>query len=264
MEKSLQHYGVKGMKWGVRRTPEQLGHRSASSRPYKRTSKHLVEKGVSTKQQLAKDVLGRDLGYSEIRRRKQDSGPTDIKKGSKVQHISGVPFNKLNKGQLYVTAMEGDNHLYESFLGMRLLNKGFDPKKIVLELKEDISAPSSKQQYKMFKDFASKNREQIEKDVTAWAKSKNKDIPSMSKNEDLYEHFMNSIEKASSSQKAFYAYLKKSGYNAVLDEHDITGSWMQGEKPLIIMNPLSSIGSIKVEDLTPQSMEKALDAWLKL
>ena len=22
----LQHYGVKGMKWGIRRTPEQLGH----------------------------------------------------------------------------------------------------------------------------------------------------------------------------------------------------------------------------------------------
>lgn len=25
----LKHYGVKGMKWGVRRTPEQLGHRKA-------------------------------------------------------------------------------------------------------------------------------------------------------------------------------------------------------------------------------------------
>lgn len=25
----LRHYGVKGMRWGVRRTPEQLGHRDA-------------------------------------------------------------------------------------------------------------------------------------------------------------------------------------------------------------------------------------------
>lgn len=28
MDEMLQHYGVKGMKWGVRRTPEQLGHRT--------------------------------------------------------------------------------------------------------------------------------------------------------------------------------------------------------------------------------------------
>mgnify|MGYP007012925215 CR=1 FL=1 len=28
MDEMLQHYGVKGMKWGVRRTPEQLDHRT--------------------------------------------------------------------------------------------------------------------------------------------------------------------------------------------------------------------------------------------
>lgn len=27
MQNTLMHYGVKGMKWGVRRTPAQLGHK---------------------------------------------------------------------------------------------------------------------------------------------------------------------------------------------------------------------------------------------
>lgn len=34
---SLTHYGVKGMKWGVRRTPEQLGHVKKGTKMYRVT-----------------------------------------------------------------------------------------------------------------------------------------------------------------------------------------------------------------------------------
>lgn len=28
----LEHYGIKGMKWGVRRSPEELGHRTSTKK----------------------------------------------------------------------------------------------------------------------------------------------------------------------------------------------------------------------------------------
>lgn len=74
---------------------------------------------------------------------------------------------------------------------------------------------------------------------------------------------MNSIENKSLARKEFYRMLKNKGYNAVLDEHDVTGSWMQAEKPLIIMNALHAIGDFKVEDLSNKKLEQALDDWLK-
>ena len=80
----------------------------------------------------------------------------------------------------------------------------------------------------------------------------------------LYDDFMNSLERSSISQKDFYKELKKSGYNAVLDEHDITGSWMQGMAPLIIMDQLAVISDFKIEKLSFNKINKALDEWLNM
>lgn len=38
--------------------------------------------------------------------------------------------------------------------------------------------------------------------------------------------FNNSLEKSTISSKKFYDELKSRGYNSVIDEHDINGSWM--------------------------------------
>lgn len=38
----VQHFGIKGMKWGVRRTPEQLGHKSAGPKKIKRPQAHTI------------------------------------------------------------------------------------------------------------------------------------------------------------------------------------------------------------------------------
>lgn len=75
MDNELYHYGVKGMKWGIRRTPEQLGqkaspkHRDVVGR--KQYAKARVEKSASRLSSKYKKRLDKE----EARYRKSDKDP---------------------------------------------------------------------------------------------------------------------------------------------------------------------------------------------
>lgn len=74
----LAHFGVKGMRWGVRRTPEQLGHRidkrSEDSKEVANLRKSSV-KSLSNKE-LEKIIKRMNLErqYDDLRRREIESG----------------------------------------------------------------------------------------------------------------------------------------------------------------------------------------------
>lgn len=118
----------------------------------------------------------------------------------------------------------------------------------------------------IFSDMVKENKDQIVNDLLTWLVHKRK-IDSIDDGiqrykdkplRELYMDFNNSLEFATPSSKKFYAILKSEGYNAVIDEHDKYGSWMQAEKPIIIMDALSTIGEFKIEDIS--SSDKLLSA----
>lgn len=255
-------------------TPRHSGRYpwGSGKRPFQSEEDSKVEKGITEKQKLVKEVLGKEISRDDARVKNRSSldAPFTIKKGGNVQHITGVPIDGLKSGQFYVSATDLDNKVYETFLGLRLKSKGWNPQKVTLRLKEDLKAPSEKTQMEIFSDMIKKDKKQVINDISQWLLHKGK-ISSIEEGVDKYQNkslrdiymdFNNSLEYSTQSSKDFYQKLKDMGYNAVIDEHDKYGSWMQGEKPIILMDALSMVSDFKVEDLTLDRLTKALDDYM--
>ncbi len=96
----LQHYGILGMKWGVRRTPEQLGHRSGSRKKWRirLKSNKKYEKQKAKLEEEEKRLSQKE----EIKRRKEDikrrrealKAKKEEKKEAEKPKTTPVPTNK--------------------------------------------------------------------------------------------------------------------------------------------------------------------------
>ena len=52
--------------------------------------------------------------------------------------------------------------------------------------------------------------------------------------------------------------MKKNGYNAVLDQHDVDYSWMGAYKPLIVMNASDTFGDFKSKDVKDDDIRSSI------
>ena len=79
MENTLQHYGVLGMKWGVRRTPAQLGRRTSSKKKSKPTGREEKGKVAPKKKKSLKDMSDEEL-RAKISRLELEKRYSDLSK----------------------------------------------------------------------------------------------------------------------------------------------------------------------------------------
>lgn len=249
-DEEIVHHGIKGQKWGVRRFQNYDGTR---------TEAYLMRlKGANRKQALIKSQLGYDVDKKKFLVPDPDaSKAVNKRKGETVNHVTPLDFKQLRPGQdLYVSATEYDKNLYKSMLTMQMRKKGFGVdtpiKEVEFKLKEDLHSPSNDDQRKIFQSVYSKNKSVFDKDLASYY---SKDAPNSN---DVYDKFIKSLDKSGESKRLFYQAMKESGYNAVLDQHDVNDSWMQASCPLIVMDALNTLGDMKVTDISNKQIEDAL------
>lgn len=127
-ENYLAHYGVLGMKWGVRR--------------YQNKDGSLTKAG--------KVRYGSKTGYYTD----PTTGDTVIKKGTSINRLS-VYDESASVGHAYVTYLKSDTEHYKGFFGARLkrMNNDAPVYSIEMKAKKDLWAPSQDKRVQTFMDL---------------------------------------------------------------------------------------------------------------
>ena len=238
----IYHYGVKGMKWGVRRDKKELDR--LAGRAYK------VEYNT-------------DHSYT-------------IKKGSKFHRVTANPENEKT-GYAYVSFIDEDVKGYRKEISTWLheaegVAKTFD---MTMKATKDIKVASEKEKIDAFIDLCSDNKLDYMSIIVQKESSTNKEGKLIGKpaklkkiltnagiDDDLatyYALFSMNIYKNDTNKKLFIDALKSKGYDAI---EDIEDSLSHRINPLIIFERENSLKVTKVTELP--EVYSDTDAWKKI
>lgn len=237
----LYHYGIKGMRWGVRR--------------YQNPDGSLTLKGQRR--------------YSETHNR-------TLKSGTEVQNISRRQLDVSNKksNRIYGSYTDSDKTEYIDTMGnFQYDGKGY---KNTFVVKKDIKIASEREVVKtiseMFKEnpketskimaraynavnvpfFFNKTGKGFEKKLSEMVRN-----PESKKSIKLGRQFIQTVpatNKAKTLADDFYGRMVKKGFDAVLDTNDAYNKFGKTQDPLIIFN-MEKLGSVKSVKLTKDDLD---------
>ena len=243
-DSELYHYGVLGMKWGVRRYQNKDGSLTLAGK-----------------------------------RRYGEENTRTLKEGTEVQNISRRQLDPSSKksNRIYVSYTDVDNIDYIDTMG----NFEYDGHgyKNTFVVKSDIKIASEKEVVKTLAEMYKENPKEVS-DMMAKAynavnapiifsktgKGFERKLETLEKDPDSKEsmelgrQFLTTVPmstKTSSLADDFYGRMVEKGFDAVLDPNDAYGL-SRSQDPLIIFN-MEKLGKVNSVELTKEDLESAFE-----
>lgn len=239
----LEHYGILGMKWGIRRTPEQLGHHRIrkGTKVYRVTSSNNVTShGPTYVTYLPPDRDFYRGSYANVLKKQQGGTEADkIQETSyKLTEDLNIPSRK-ELGEAYKAAMNDPEVLKEACLARAetFVQRRCDQKYSHLD-KYNVMRPAV---------------------VKSFMKSYMNEYGSYPPDEAFIFTARALTNGSPIIKDAIIKKLSEKGYNAMVDEAGVGGvvSPREGVEPLIIFDANKSMKSVGSKEITAKSQHEA-------
>lgn len=248
----LEHYGVKGMKWGVSRTESHIAEaksKKADSKRFKSEMGKALDKRFDAKAMTQDD-------YEKL-----STGKHFVEKGTVLKRV--VSKSNMNAPDTYVSTNKQDAENYKIALGRKILGLGSDKHEVTLKAVNRLASPSPKERVDAFVSLMDTPSIQLRngKSITGREYLKKegfgRDVRKLDSQQLGLKHYNRSLESQwmnTPINTAWYNSIRDRGYNALVDDND---AGILSKEPLIILNPSGDVKRMDIKPITKEDITRA-------